>query len=311
MLFHIFVLLSVLVAIGSLRVAASSESCEFYARKLGAPLDGWKPVSDTDGPSCIRESVDLACPGEQYYDPATRIPECCDPEGTLVWMNKDAKLGYCCAAMHEWTGDLSTGEGGCCPIGFRMVDGRCQSLPSVENEEVAGKSCGCHSKSEPSPDDDERVTVPTVVADLTIKYGRCYVLSFPDGREIGSNRENNVYTPSGLFQDRPFRVCRSTNDCSLGGNVHYKGQFYLEDQIGMHSDRGGKMGWVTTHEKGSKMKFTLESSEATEYEGVMKCAELGCPIRLSAVPQELHFNEVLCETDPSRYLSVQMGDSDL
>jgi hypothetical protein len=68
MLFHpLFVLLSILAAIG--RVAASSESCEFYARKLGAPLDGWKSVSNTDGPSCIREPVDLACPGEQYYDP--------------------------------------------------------------------------------------------------------------------------------------------------------------------------------------------------------------------------------------------------
>jgi len=52
-------------------------------------------------------------------------------------------------------------------------------------------------------------------------------------------------------------------------------------------------------------------SKATEYEGVMKCAELGCPIRLSAIPQELHFNEVLCETDPSRYLSVEMGVSGL
>lgn len=64
---HLSIFFSVLGTIG--RVAGSSESCEFYARKLGAPLDGWKLVSDTNNPSCIREPVDLACAGEQYYDP--------------------------------------------------------------------------------------------------------------------------------------------------------------------------------------------------------------------------------------------------
>ena len=217
----------------------------------------------------------------------------------------------CCAAMHEWTGDLSTGEGGCCPIGFHMMDGRCQSLVPVEDKETTSKSCGCHSKPDSSPIDGGGATVPTVATDLAVEYGRCYTLSFPGGKEIGSNRENNIYTPGGLFQDRPFRVCKSTNDCSFGGNVPHKGRFYLEDQIGMHNDRNSRMGWITTHEKGSKMKFTLETNEATEYEGIMECGEPGCPIRLSAVPQELHFNEVLCETDPSRHLSVQMGAGDI
>jgi hypothetical protein len=209
--------------------------------------------------------------------------------------------------MHEWSGDLNTGEGGCCPSGSHMVDGQCQSLPPAEKKEAASKSCGCHAKSEPSPLENDTATLPTVPVDLTVQYGHCYVLSFPDGREIGANRENTIYTPGGLFQDRPFRVCKSTNDCSSGGNVPYKGNFYLEDQIGMHNDHDGRMGWVTTHEKGSKMKFTLKSTEATEYEGAMKCADPGCTIRLSGVPQELHFNEVLCETDPSRYLKVQMA----
>jgi hypothetical protein len=187
-----------------------------------------------------------------------------------------------------------------------MVEGQCQP-PSAEKKETASHSCGCHSKSDPSPLGDETAALPTVAVDLAVQYGHCYVLSFPDGREIGANRENNIYTPGGLFQDRPFRVCKSTNDCSLGDNVPYKGRFYLEDQIGMHNDQEGRMGWVSAHEKGSRMRFTLESNGATEYEGVMKCAEPGCPIRLSGVPQELHFNEVLCETDPSRYLQVQMG----
>jgi len=311
MVFHpTVVFLSALFALE--RMAASSESCEFYARKLGSPLEGWKLVSDTSSPSCFREPVDLNCMGEQYYDPVTRIPSCCDPSGNVVWADKGAKLGYCCAAMHEWTGDLSTGEGGCCLTGFHMVDGRCESSPvSVEKEEANGQSCGCHSKSEPSSLGDEIAPLPTLGVDLAIQYGHCYVLSFPDGREVGSNRENNIYTPGGLFQDRPFRVCKSTKDCSLGDSIPHEGRFYLEDQIGMHNDQAGTTGWITTHEKGSGMKFTLESGEATEYVGVMKCAEPGCPVRLSSVPQELHFNEVHCETDPSRYLTVQCSSSDL
>jgi hypothetical protein len=60
---------SLLALLSSLVTVASFESCEFYARKLGAPLEGWKLVSDTSTPSCIREPVDLACTGEQYYDP--------------------------------------------------------------------------------------------------------------------------------------------------------------------------------------------------------------------------------------------------
>jgi hypothetical protein len=187
-----------------------------------------------------------------------------------------------------------------------MVDGQCQApQASVEKEKESGKGCGCHSKSESSPLADATAALPTVPVDLAVQYGHCYLLSFPDGREIGANRENNVYTAGGLFQDRPFRVCKSTNDCSSGGYIPYRGIFYLEDQIGMHNDHEGRMGWVATHEKGARMKFTLNHGEAAQYEGAMKCAEPGCPMRLSGVPQELHFNEVLCETDPRKYLPVQ------
>jgi hypothetical protein len=67
MLSRVLVLLCALAALA--KIVAPSESCEYYARKLGAPLEGWKFVSDTVSPSCIREPVNLGCAGEQYYDP--------------------------------------------------------------------------------------------------------------------------------------------------------------------------------------------------------------------------------------------------
>lgn len=48
-------------------------SCEFYARKLGQPLDGWRVLQDPTGSRCIREPVDLRCAGQQYYDPVRLI----------------------------------------------------------------------------------------------------------------------------------------------------------------------------------------------------------------------------------------------
>lgn len=88
----------------------ADESCECYARKLSQPLDGWKYVYDTGSPRCVREPADLACTGEQYYNPVsllmlpddvylrrfqdTRIADCCAESGNLVWKDKEAKLGY-------------------------------------------------------------------------------------------------------------------------------------------------------------------------------------------------------------------------
>lgn len=46
-----------------------SDSCEFYARRLGQPLDGWRRLYD--GPNCVREPVNLRCAGQQYYDPVS------------------------------------------------------------------------------------------------------------------------------------------------------------------------------------------------------------------------------------------------
>jgi hypothetical protein len=53
------------------RAAMEKDSCEFFARKLGQPVDGWKHRDDSRTPSCIREVVDLRCDGQQFYDPVS------------------------------------------------------------------------------------------------------------------------------------------------------------------------------------------------------------------------------------------------
>ncbi|THU90592.1 hypothetical protein K435DRAFT_781176 [Dendrothele bispora CBS 962.96] len=200
-----------------------------------------------------------------YYDPEeTRSPRCCQEGGTVTWQDQAAKIGFCCAPGHEWTGDISSGEGGCCPIGMLMIEGMCVDGDSPEAQKAKSKSeggsgCGCHHH--PSNDGGEEPLMPAThghaeisdeeemdfenngIVDMKIRYGQCYrLVTVPSGKEIGSNRENTIYTPGGLFQGIPFRVCRSTRDCS-GGNdpeadvvLSSKSLFYLQDQMGRYND---------------------------------------------------------------------------
>jgi hypothetical protein len=178
-----------------------------------------------------------------------------------------------------------------------MVHGRCKESASTPPEEVH-HDCGCHSESNnPSLQVVEQLpAVTTVTIDLSIRYGRCYQLALPNGHQVGSNRENSIYTPDGLFQNIPFRACRSTTDCATGGIIPYNAKFYLQDQMGAYNDQHGRMGWVAGYSRGLRMKFTLDMREAVGFEGAMKCEEQGCPLRLTGVPEDLHFTEVPCES---------------
>jgi hypothetical protein len=53
------------------RAAMEKDSCEFFARKLGQPVDGWKLRDETRTPNCIREVADLRCNGQQFYNPVS------------------------------------------------------------------------------------------------------------------------------------------------------------------------------------------------------------------------------------------------
>jgi hypothetical protein len=94
-----------------------------------------------------------------------------------------------------------------------MIDGRCSEPSQHANQEeptANGRGCGCSSKNKPSEDEILDNTLVRSEADadhpegdpidLGIRYGRCYHLNLQDdNRQVGSNRENAVYTPGGLF----------------------------------------------------------------------------------------------------------------
>jgi hypothetical protein len=35
---------------------------------------------------------------------------------------------------------------------------------------------------------------------LGIKYGSCYIITFPDGKQLGRNRDDNYYVKDGYLQ---------------------------------------------------------------------------------------------------------------
>ncbi|KAL0577770.1 hypothetical protein V5O48_004228 [Marasmius crinis-equi] len=300
-----FILLLLPIAYGQSEDA--SLSCEAAARRLGQPVDGWRIVKTFEkSPSgkkrvkseaCVREVTDLECkPLETlYYHPETREARCCQQDGSVTWYDEEAKLGFCCATGHHWSGDISTGEGGCCPLETVMVEGRCVDKPPTS-------SCGCHSKTANiDENEDEAITKTSTVAKsmvstpLGIAYGSCYSLSLADGTPIGANRENSIYSPNGLFNGIPFRVCRSTDDCDSReineDNVSSTDTFYLKDTMGRFNDPEGKMGWVADTRRGKlHLMFTWDSNEAEEYDAEKgeACGETDC-LKLSGVPLELVF----------------------
>ncbi|KAF5345052.1 hypothetical protein D9758_010466 [Tetrapyrgos nigripes] len=213
---------------------------------------------------------------------------------------------------------MSTGEGGCCPNGMVMVEGMCMATDKID-EEVTSGGCGCHHSSgtdsddadaeEDDEDENEMDRQEDIDIDLKIRYGQCYRLTtLPDGKEVGSNRENRVYTPGGLFKDIPFRVCRSTRDCSEGNGPDddvvfaSRSRFFLQDQMGKYNDPKSTPGWVSTSTKTRgvlKMKFTAKSDEATTFTGLMgdimssSCDDCSV-LKVDGIPPMLQFSPVEC-----------------
>ncbi|KAG7096191.1 hypothetical protein E1B28_003641 [Marasmius oreades] len=333
---HRFVALSTVVAPFLFGTALSSDSstitCEAAARRLGQPLDGWKivKVKKTDTKTkekvkrkrgnrkevCVRQVADLECePGVEklYYHPETRIANCCHESGSVTWYDEEAKLGFCCAEGHHWTGNISLGEGGCCTLDTEMVDGECLSIDRPEKAMSKKGGCGCSGSTtanqevnkstetkEESEKEEEELDLNAPEATFNIHYGSCYVLTLVDGTPIGSNREHTIYTANGLFQDIPFKVCRSTDDCSAAGGVGdvvtSRTPFYLKDTMGRFNDHEGKMGWVGyTERKELKMTFSWDEDDAEEFYATkgITCDDKEC-LKLYGLPLELVFSQTEC-----------------
>ncbi|KAK7054456.1 hypothetical protein VNI00_003654 [Paramarasmius palmivorus] len=307
---HRVAFLSILFFLQTSQAALGSDiTCEAAARRLGQPVDGWRAVKirnpehgQVGTERCVRKIANITCqaPDILYYNPETRVAECCKGDGSITWQDEEAKLGFCCAADHHWSGNILDGEGGCCPIGMNMVDGMC--APHTEDKkEAAPGGCGCHSSRSLNEPVEPIVEAPKAVEDIPdgnetitdtgLFYGHCYTLSLPDGREVGSNRENAIYTPGGLFQNIPFRM-------------------------GKHNDPNGTMGWVAGTLRGVlKIMFTADADDAFAFTAKRNTScsdnDRPCGLLLRGSPVELVFNETDCWVDDSGHTSFDRDRDEL
>lgn len=102
---------------------------------------------------------------------------------------------------------------------------------------------------------------------LGIEYGKCYVLYFSDGRQIGRLcEEGGAYTTDKpFFTDLPFKVCSADLDCSKSGPVRIHDAWALNDLFGHQDWNDGKKGWFSKgldHEK-----VTSERKHAAVFSG--------------------------------------------
>lgn len=164
---------------------------------------------------------------------------------------------------------------GGCPPGTQLVNGACAPVAPPAN---------CASPC-PSPSSAAACGGPPVCAnanDLGLEYGRCYTLSFSDGTQFGAQRDNeHTYAKGGYFQNIPFKVCRSTTDCSESGRVPHGGAFSLQDQAGRFDDPTGKLGWINDAADGGHMAWTDEPGNAAVFQGSAACAGGECAVKLN------------------------------
>ncbi|KAG2139598.1 uncharacterized protein EDB93DRAFT_1253011 [Suillus bovinus] len=154
---------------------------------------------------------------------------------------------------------------------------------------------------------------------LGIKYGHCYILSFSDGEQLGIDRDHTDYKKNGFFVDIPFKVCKSTTDCSRGKDVETGEFFSLQDQHGLYKDTTSTKGWINDATGGAHMEFTLDGTHAGKFTGIPSCAGGECAIQMYGptggalsyacpmpqpgltlygnpkVGQKLRFSEVTCD----------------
>lgn len=97
-----------------------------------------------------------------------------------------------------------------------------------------------------------------------LTYGSCYIMTFPDGKQLGRRQGGLIYEKGDSLQcansplclldfvsylliscathrSTPFKVCKSVLECFRDGVIPDGGSFYLKDQFG--STRGSP-GWV-------------------------------------------------------------------
>jgi hypothetical protein len=238
------------------------------------------------------------CFGNAYKDPADGKEKCCSvyPVNTKWSYDPVSKTGSCCPTDQKWSYDATSKTGGCCgAVGHAWKYNAASSKGSCCTTDKIFDGANCVTPITPVPDPcpgkpavafcHGKVACPTET-DLGIQYGKCYVLSFPDGKQLG-RQPNRAYEKAGRWQDIPFKVCSSTFDCKAGVPVGLKDSFSLQDQLGIPEDPTGAQGWINNFSGGSHKAFTPDKAQAAIFKGRPGCIGDGCSICINTDPKGL------------------------
>jgi len=175
------------------------------------------------------------------------------------------KTGSCCGAIgHSWKVDPVSGKGSCC-TSDKIFDGSQCIVPKVPDPQPTPCPSHCGAPGPKVAFCHGKIACPTET-DLGIEYGKCYVLYFPDGKQLG-RQVNRAYEKNGRFQDIPFKICSPTFDCAATGPVKLKDGFSLQDQLGIPEDATGAMGWMNNYSGGSHKIYTSDKATAAVFKG--------------------------------------------
>ncbi|KAJ8468938.1 hypothetical protein ONZ45_g17059 [Pleurotus djamor] len=231
-----------------------------------------------------------------WFNEAKQIGECCS-SGQSWSEDKSSGLGACCASGLHFKGDKASNTGGCCAPGLTWLNGACAAKPPARPT--------CKALAEPVCASDH---------DLGIKYGHCYILKFTDGTQLGADHDVNSYSKNGFFRDIPFKVCKSTTDCSVGDAVPTDGSWYLQDQVGRPRDAAGTLGWIDHGFNGTHIRYDVNPAIAGVFKGVPYCSEGKCFLKLGGGPQGTYGFGATCPIEthglsfyPNRKMSIPMS----
>jgi len=259
-----------------------------YASDHWGCAEDEKLVNDEFGdPQCRKETVTVRCPGgdaSKYFDKEKGRQRCCLPPNKLHIFNDNTKSGICCPAGQYYATNSQGGK--CCPIDHILKMGNCEMPPRPDIPDVQ------HIVSKPSKCTPPVCAGPCALSPVCgnertngLNYGSCYVMTFPDGKQLGRRRDDWNYEKDGYIQDIPFKVCKTPTDCSKFDAVPPDGSFYLEDQLGGIRDPKGTKGWINNAHNGNHLSMTGQSTQAGQFQGRASCANGQCAIQLFGGPE--------------------------
>lgn len=253
--------------------------------------DGWT----WSGSECVDPNAKPVCDTGMEWDEALKKCRHCHTHDPKCDTGYEPGPGGKCVPVH----------GGPCPAGQQPTkDGvHCEPIPSTPPRPdcPAGSTPGCvpvNGVVEPTCATCQSKTICPGPNDIGIEYGKCYVLHYSDGRQLGRARDaGGQYERDGFYKDLPFKVCDDKFDCSKQGPVGQKAPFTLQDMFGYQDWSDGRKGWISTgfgHER-----ITDDTKRAAKLSGLQSCLDGKYGICMNG------FEKGLASACPAERLAIQ------